>query len=310
MSSGQTMLSIPLGRMLLFGVVLVAAGCSAKPPVPPAPARSAALVANRQGVAAESKGELERASAAFAEARLRYAAIEDSPGLATAELNLARVERRLGRLPTAQGAVDRALIAASPVSDLYAEALFEKALLLRVQGDGVAAVVYAERALNAASAARRGRARNFLARLALERGEPELAATLASAALKENQGLAERRELANSWRFLGASALMLQDSARAIEGYSQALALDKELALSSRIADDLTGLARSAMLDGQSVAACDYLRRAYEVSVSNGDRSRAAQLLQDLVELLRQQGLSAEAVLLQQKRAVLLDQQN
>lgn len=308
MSSVSLKRQSQLGRMLLFGALLVVAGCAPAQPAPRPAARSAALAANQQGVAAEGKDDLERARAAFAEASQRYAAIEDYPGLATAQLNLARVERRLGRLPAARGAVDRALEVASPASELHAEALFEKALLLLAQGDAFEAATYAERALNTAAAERRGRARNLLARIALERGEPELATTLASTALTENLAITERRELANSWRLLGASALMRKESTRATEGYRQALVLDKEFALSGRIADDLVGLARSALLSGQSAAASDYLRRAFAVSVSSGDRARGAQLLQELAGLLQQQGLAAEATQLEQQRAALLEQ--
>ncbi len=75
-------------------------------------------------------------------------------------------------------------------------------------------------------------------------------------------------ESANSLRLLGDSYLALKDYQRAESMYQEALEMDKELGLPSKIAMDLKGMAEASIAEGRVDKAKEYLLRALDVSKS------------------------------------------
>ena len=75
-------------------------------------------------------------------------------------------------------------------------------------------------------------------------------------------------ESANSLRLLGDSFLALKDYQRAENMYQEALEMDKELGLPSKIALDLKGMAVASIAEGRVDKARQYLLRALDVSKS------------------------------------------
>lgn len=283
---------------------LLPAGCASTRPQPSRVVQ-AAEEASRKGIAAEANGKPRAALAAFTVALNGYAAIEDQPGVALTLLNLARVERRLGEYGDATAHLARAQGLPLTEPTLVAEIAFEQALLLLARQEPDAAQPWAQRALAAAPKEQRGRAHNLVGRILLLRGERGPAREEARRALAELGG-GELAERANGQRLLGEIALAEGDVDTGAAAFTNALALDKEAGLSSRIAADLRGLARAATLRREPPAALDFLQRAFTVAGAAGDYPLAIELLTELADLYRSGGDTAAAQRLEEERQRLI----
>lgn len=291
---------------LLLVCLLSLAGCGGGSVPFVAPARQAALEANRKGLDYEARGDQKRALAAFAEAQRLSASIEYSDGSVVSLINLARLQRRSGDLAAAQTSIERAALLAGPGTPRFAEVAFEGALLALAQQRLELAENLARQAAGAESGGGRGRCLNLLARVQLQRGNLSGAAASAGEAQELNRAAGDRGEQANALRLLAEIALRGGDTAAARTRFGEALALDQEAGLSSRIAADLRGLARCAAAAGQVTEEAVYLRRAFEVSLNGGDRVAAAADLERLAALYRSAGETERAAALEGERAILL----
>lgn len=280
---------------LLAGALLAMVGCSGSLPPPLPPARAEANRLNDRGIEAEQRGDGETALAAFDEAYQRYAAIEYFPGMVTALINSARVSSGRGDVSAAQRALTRAqeLIRFTP--RLATEVCFEQARLLVRQGNPREALAWGERALSGADETTEGRVLNLLADIRLRLGEREQAETLAERALTRALGHEDRREQANALRLRAECALRRGDAAAAESGFNEALAWDRELALGSRIAADLRGLAATAELAGERNRALELWARAANLSLAGSDRAAGIASLERLALLYERAGEAAAA---------------
>lgn len=285
-------------------LILLLVGCSATPRQPP-PLLQAAEAAGRMGIKAEAAGQPRAALAAFNRALTNYAAIEDNTGVALSLVNLARIERRLGEFESAAAHLDRArgLVDAAPA--LGAEIAFEQGLLLLARRQPVAALGWAQRALNSAAPEQRGRAHNLVGRILLRLGESGRAREEARQALAQlPEG--ELVERANAHRLLGEIGLAAGEAAIAEGELNQALALDKSAGLPPRIAGDLRGLSRAATLRQAPGEARERLQRAFTVTGADGDYRLALELLTELIDLYRSGGDIATAQRLEEERQLLV----
>ncbi len=121
--------------------------------------------------------------------------------------------------------------------------------------------------------------------LALEEGRIDAAAASARAALEASRGSGDRVETANAMRLLGNIAIRAGDAAAALAPLSEALAIDRELALPRKIYLDLLSLGRASALDGERAAARTYYARALAVSAADRDVQGEAEA-RDLIRAL------------------------
>lgn len=278
-------------RLAALAVAAIfAAGCGGNTASRPSSAQLQAINHNQRGIRLETQGEHERALEEFGAALRLNAAIDNRDGAMVALVNSARVHRLRGNLNEARAHIDRAIKMASPGSEIYAEASFEKSLISLASGNPDEALKWARAALDADKGENRGGRLNLVARITFQRGNVEEARQSVGEALKFNQEKGKRAEEANSHRLLGDIHSALKRPQEAIRYYSKALTIDKELGKSARIAADLRDLA------GQSVAAGDtgqgerYWRRAFEVSTNSGDPRGAAGDLLEMARLLAEKG--------------------
>lgn len=102
------------------------------------------------------------------------------------------------------------------------------------------------------------------ARLLLLNGDAR-GALEAAQALSKQDG-AGKPEQANVLRIVAAAEEKLQRPAEALQHYRAALEMDKTLALSERIGEDLNGMARASAQLGRDQEAAEYSRRAVLVN--------------------------------------------
>jgi tetratricopeptide (TPR) repeat protein len=289
MNSGRRRPFRALAAVLLLcsAACLPLSGCSGPAPLPVPPAKESAGAWNRRGLAAEARGDRDGAIAAFGEALKVNRSIEDTDGAAVALINLARVHRLKGELPPAKEQIDDALLLVPPGSPLFPEAAFEKAKVALASGDLPAAREWAEKAVRADAGPARGRMLNLLARVDFLEGRMNEARSGAGTALEANRGSGARGEEANSLRLLGDVAAAGGERKGAEALYLEALAIDKEIAESRKIAADLRALGAAAAARGETERALVFYGRAAEVS-RNGDDPKGAEAA--LLEISRLRG--------------------
>lgn len=304
MNRGRQSKVLPSVRLAGLILLLLSAGCSTNRPHP-SPVVQAAEAAGRKGIEAEAAGKPQAALTAFNRALNSYLAIEDNHGVALTLVNLARIERRLGELTSADAHLDRALGLVPGAPSLTMEIAFEKALLRIARQQPGEALVWAQRSLVAAAREQRGRAHNLVGRILLLQGERSKAREEARQALAELSEL-DLAEGANGHRLLGEIALAEGEADTAAAEFNQALTLDKKAGLSPRIAGDLRGLSRAATLRQAPREARDYLQRAFTVASAGSEYQSALELLGELADLYRAGGDIATARRLEDERQRLL----
>jgi tetratricopeptide (TPR) repeat protein len=278
-------------RLLLAGAALAAlAGCGGQP-VRPAelPAkRLQAIEANNRASALFQRGDYAGAAGEFRRALEIERSTENEDGIAANLINLSIVYQRLGERNAARAAVAEVLNDTTlrfPQGRI-AEAALRSAILLADERQLEAAAKALERA-RAACPGRcglEGKIDNVAAQLALLRGEHEAARAAASRALGENRSRADREEIANSLRLLGAVALESGKPAEVEALAREALELDKQLAVPTKIFRDLVLLGRAAKAVGKADDAAQYLGRALVVARAAGDRNAIAEVQSLLAE--------------------------
>jgi len=284
-------------------------GCSGSPPAPVPPLKERAAARNRQGLAAEARGDRDGAVAAFGESLKLHRSVEDFPGAAVALLNLARIHRLRGEIPLAKETIDAADPLLPPGSPLFPEMAFEKAMIGIASGDLPAAKEWATRAVDTEKGGASGRMLNLLARILSLEGRSDEAHGLAERALAANRTAGARAEEANSLRLLGDIATARKDRGRAGEFYAASLSIDKGIANSRKIAADLRALGALAAGAEDTGKALGFYTRAYDVSVSGDDPRGAASALLEMARLYEKAGVPEKAQSARTEREKLLGRQ-
>ncbi len=248
---------------LLLGFITA---CGSAPPRQPL-AIEQANKADHEAHRALRDGDLLRARELFKKAMLMQQALDNQPASAMAAINLSSVSHKLADDATALGLLDAILAdtTARIPSELRAAAAFRKGIILADKGKTAAAeaaLQLANQECNRQCAFTSGM-KNLAARLALEKGEFALALTEAKGVISSG---ADKEELANAQRIAATAESALQQHESALARYQLALELDKELGLSSRIAEDLKGIASVLEKLGRKPEAEIYARRAEAVA--------------------------------------------
>ncbi len=208
--------------------------------------------------------------------------MEDANGIAANAVNLSIVYQRQGKYEEARASLapllERATVAHAP--ERRAQAALRRAVLdleraaqSRARPNGPSAPPP-----GAASPARSPR-RSATCRASWRwrRGASTRRARRRRSALAASRAAAEPAEIANAQRLLGMAALAAGDGAAARDALGEALAIDRELGISRRIALDLIGLGRASVLRGEREAARAYYERALAVSEADRDAAGAAE---------------------------------
>lgn len=255
---------------LLCGILLLAvAACGSAPARQPV-ATELAKKADHEAHRAMRDGDLKRARELFRQTMLMQQSLDDLPGSAMAAINLSSVSHKLGDSAAALGLLNEVLAADNQVqipSDLRIATSFRKAVILADTGkdaDAQSALLMAIQECGKQCAFSAG-INNLSARIALKRDDFTLALTIANSVISAG---AEKEELANALRIAGAAEFALEQYASGLAHYQSALELDKELALSSRIAEDLQGIAKSLAKQGRKIEADVFARRAEAVNAA------------------------------------------
>jgi len=225
---------------------------------------------NRKGGAAFKRGDYKAALSYYEKALRVNRSVEDFEGIATDLFNLAVVYRKLGERENAIKSIDEVLgmpKAHGEMSGIRSGAAYLKAMVYLDSGDYGLSEEWAGKALSfcRGDCPSEGRVFNLRARLALKNGDPATALTLGLKGLEANRKQGDPLEEANSLRIIADAKLASGDYPGAVDHYESALALDKALGLSGKIALDLTGLGNAYEGQGMPDKAAGYFRRARSV---------------------------------------------
>ena len=216
---------------------------------------------NERALDSATKGYDADAQKLLQEALQRASAQDDQDGISLTLLNQSRLARHAGNLQQAATLVEQAL-AASAGTGRYADVAQEKALQELQAGHLKPAEKWAETARSHEAGPLMGRRLNLLARIALQNGNRQQAAQLAEQALSATNAAGLELERANALRILGSIKARERQFSKAEKLLQEALALDKQLTASSKIAADLEALAELAGLQGELTRQQQYLQRA------------------------------------------------
>ena len=266
-------------RIAAGTVVALAAACSSTPPSPgPNAAQKSALNLAQAASRSLARGDLAQARAMY-EASLKAAeSVEDFDLAASALLNLALVQSRAGDQAAAHARLERILSAPQRYGPaMVARASARKALLHLDQPDLDAALRFADAAQAACAAPCELAAMlaDLRAHVALQRGDPASAATLAARAAELASAAGQEPERANALRLLGQSRSRLGQNEEAASALAQALAIDRRLGLAERIGLDLVYAGHNEESRAQLAAAREFYQRALEVYRAAGNAAAA-----------------------------------
>jgi tetratricopeptide (TPR) repeat protein len=253
------------------------------------PAQQSASTLAQAGSRAWARGDAAQARALYERSLAAAESVEDFELGGAMLLNLALVQGAAGDLAGAQARVDRIIAAPQRYgSSLVAQASTRKALLYLDAPDAETALTWAERAQAACGSpcpldATLG---NVRAHVALQRGDAPGALRWSTlAAGRADDGSAER---ANAQRLSGRAQRELGQHDAAAAAYAQALAIDRQLGLSDRVALDLTGAAENEAARGNAASAREFYQRAIDVHQAAG-RQQAADALRQRLSALQAQ---------------------
>ncbi len=267
-----------LYKATILILLLSLAACGSAPPRPPAAVEKAKKT-EQAAHRALRDGDLLRARELFNQALLLQQSLENIPATATAAVNLSAVLHKLGEDSASLDLLDSVLAdTTSSVSpDMRAAAAFRKGIILADLGkadDAEAAVQRARQECRQQCELEPG-INNLQARLSLAKGDFDAALAIAKSVMNNAAG---KEEQANAQRIAAAAETALGQFEPALQHYQGALALDKELALSGRIVEDLKGIAKVLGSLGRKQEADNFARRAEAVSLAakalNGNRQK------------------------------------
>lgn len=216
---------------------------------------------NERALAFAEKNRDADAQKLLQEALRLASSLDDLNGQIMTLLNQARLARHNKSPQAAAQYVDQALRLAAGTAG-YADAAQEKSLQELGAGRFELATRWADTALISEQGNLSGRRYNLLARIALLKGDTSGAAHQAELALSHNRGDGQELERANSLRILGKIKAQAGQFEKAEEMLQEALMLDKQQAVPSRIAADLDALAELAGLKKETARQQEYQNRA------------------------------------------------
>ena len=262
-----------------------------QPPGKPLAAREAeAIEANHRAELRFRSGDFAGAVQQYQEALRIAQSVENVEGIAANAINLSIAYQRLGKHAEARASLE-------PVLDHFrlsfpparlAQAALRRAVLDLDQRRLAGAAEWLEKAstwCGQQGCTLSSAINNVRGLLLLEQGHTDAAAASARAALEASWGSGDRVEAANAMRLLGNVAIRAGDAAAAIAPLTEALAIDRELALPRKIYLDLVGLGGASALGGERAAARTYYERALAVSEADRDAQEAAEV-RDLIRAL------------------------
>lgn len=271
-------------RLLALIILAAAAGCAGQggAPQPALPAkRLQAIEANNRATQLAQRGDYAAAAGEYRRALEIERSTENEDAIAANLINLSIVYQRMGDRNAARAAVAEILNDTTLrfPQGRVAEAALRSAILLADERQPEAAAQALERARAACpgSCALAGKIDNVAAQLALLQGQHDAARAAANRALGANRSRGDREEIANSLRLLGAAALESGRPAEVEPPAREALEIDKQLAVPSKIFRDLVLLGRAAKAAGRTEEAAQYLGRALAVARAAGDRGAVAE---------------------------------
>ncbi|MEP2776875.1 MAG: tetratricopeptide repeat protein [Luteolibacter sp.] len=256
---------------------------------------------SRDGRDAFREGKVDEAYQAYAKALELQRSIDDSAGIVRTLVNLAAISNAAGRSSDASvflDAIDRYIgtVEAStgidprdkPLNEALAEASWMRAYLHADAGRISAAWAEIQRGKSRAGGSSReiaGRFANLEARLFLDSGDPASALTTSRRALRLNRRNDDDTETADSWRYIGRSLSQTGDPSGAYDAFAKALELDTKLARTSKVTDDLLGMAAAARDAGrpdQALACAERARTAARAAGDSNAEARANKLKSSL----------------------------
>ena len=248
---------------------------------------------NAAGIAADSLKNNIVAEAEFIEAYRLFATVENYRGMVTALVNSSRLYRSQGDKCKTEKVLMQAVQFLPYTAELEGEVCFEMAKLALLKGAYDDAVSWASRGEKNAAEPDRARMLNLHALTLMQKVDLIKAKELAVAALKASRGTVDRREEANALRMLGDIAHADKNFTAAVEMYAAALAIDKELAISVRISDDLRGMARSSISSADPEAATLHYQRSASINMAANQFQRVAEDLKMLRKIFEDTNNSA-----------------
>ncbi len=257
-------------RLFIFLLAGMLAACGSAP-VPPLPqALVQAQAADKDARRALRNGELLHAQHDFAKTLALQQSLDDEAGAATSLINLATVTHQLHDDEAALTWLDKILqekaLIYPPESILTAA--FRKAVILTNLGrlgEADSALQLSEK-LCEKKCTLRFSIVVLHARILLLKDHAEDALALAETVSVETE--AGKEEQANALRVIAAGEEKLARYASALQHYQITLDMDKSSGLSTRIAEDLNGMARVLIRLGRDLEAASYAQRAVLVNES------------------------------------------
>jgi tetratricopeptide (TPR) repeat protein len=251
-------------------------GCSAKHPILSGTHQKAAEF-NQNGGRAFQKGDFRKALFLYQEALKVNRSIEDHDGTAVSLINMASVYRSLGDTLNAHICADEILNSPGISYSLLrlTDAAFIKALLLADGGEYDAALIWADKSLSlcqTAGCTDGGSIHNLRAKIYLFKKEPASALVSGNKGLELNKTRNDTKETANSLRLIAEAKASLGQFDEAIRLYEDALATDKNLGLSRKVAFDLMGIGKVLHMQGKCEDAVKYFNRALSAGENGGDQ--------------------------------------
>lgn len=218
-----------------------------------------------RGIQADADSSFANAEAEFLEGHRIYSEVENYPGILTALLNLSKLYRGHGDISKAAEASDRAVALLSQDQSISYEIFLEKGRVYLQQGKLQESLALSEKAIASAPEGEKSRVFIFNAEALFRSGKVEPALVAAAASLKAARASDDKRSEATALRVNGEILLAAGKPAAADENFAAALAIDKELALSKRIAEDLDGLSKAAAARGDLRNAASFLQRRVDI---------------------------------------------
>lgn len=256
-------------KLLLALLLAALTACGSVPPRQPF-ALEQAKKAEQAAHRALHDGDLKRAQELFRQSMLIQQSLDNLAASAMAAINLSSVSHSLAEDAAALELLDHVLTesTAQIPSELRAVAAFRKGIILADAGKSAEAESALQLAIltcNRECAYISGM-NNLRARLALSRGDYEAALSTAISVIKSG---AEKEELANALRIAAAAEAAQGRTEEALAHYQAALELDKALALSTRIAEDLAGIGKAFEKLGNKSEADAFAHRAAAVKAAS-----------------------------------------
>jgi tetratricopeptide (TPR) repeat protein len=272
----------PLRAIAAMAACALLASCAQQPPAKPVPAREAAAIeANRRAEASFRRGDFENSVQHYREALRIARSLEDADSIAANAINLSIAYQRLGKsaeaLASLAPVLDQSTLLFPPAR--LAQAALRRSILEFDERRYASAAEWADRAAaycGQQGCALLGALNNVKGQIALETGHSDSAAAHAQTALQASRDAGNQVETANALRLLGNAAIRAGDAKAALAPLGEALAIDRELALPSRIYLDLVSLGRASALGGDRDSARTYYERALAVSEADRDAQGAA----------------------------------